>query len=137
MISSLPWLIDYEEGCHESNRYAHTDCVAAASGTCSANWRGHRSASRAYLSQVLGSGGPDRGRFEKSTKAAAHGPQTFDYGAATAYSVIDYPDEVAAATAQLSTNAAGFARVTIRPLLAEEMDQAVAKWPPVRVPQQQ
>jgi uncharacterized protein with GYD domain len=62
----------------------------------------------------------------------------FDYGAATAYSVIDYPNEVAAATAQLSTNAAGFARVTIRPLLtAEEMDQAVAKWPPVRVPQQQ
>jgi len=55
----------------------------------------------------------------------------FDYGAATAYSVIDYPNEVAAATAQLSTNAAGFARVTIRPLLtAEEMDQAVAKWPP-------
>jgi uncharacterized protein with GYD domain len=39
----------------------------------------------------------------------------FDYGAATAYSVIDYPDEIAAATAQLSTNAAGFARVTIRP----------------------
>ena len=62
----------------------------------------------------------------------------FDYGAATAYSVIDYPDEVAAATAQLSTNAAGFARVTIRPVLsAEEMDKAVAKWPPVRVPQQQ
>jgi hypothetical protein len=48
-----------------------------------------------------------------------------------AYSVIDYPDEVAAATAQLSTNAAGYARVTIRPLLtAEEMDKAVAKWPP-------
>ena len=62
----------------------------------------------------------------------------FDYGAATAYSVIDYPDEIAAATAQLSTNAAGFARVTIRPLLsAEEMDKAVAKMPPVRVPQQQ
>jgi uncharacterized protein with GYD domain len=62
----------------------------------------------------------------------------FDYGAATAYSVIDYPDEIAAATAQLSTNAAGFARVTIRPLLsAEELDKAVAKMPPVRVPQQQ
>jgi uncharacterized protein with GYD domain len=62
----------------------------------------------------------------------------FDYGATTAYSVIDYPDEVAAATAQLSTNAAGYARVTIRPLLtAEEMDKAVAKMPPVRVPQQQ
>ena len=62
----------------------------------------------------------------------------FDYGAATAYSVIDYPDEIAAATAQLSTNAAGFARVTIRPLLtAEEMDKAVEKWPPIRIPQEQ
>jgi uncharacterized protein with GYD domain len=62
----------------------------------------------------------------------------FDYGAATAYSVIDYPDEVSAATAQLSTNAAGYARVIIRPLLtAEELDKAVAKWPPVRPPQQQ
>jgi uncharacterized protein with GYD domain len=62
----------------------------------------------------------------------------FDYGESTAYSVIDYPDEIAAATAQLSTNAAGYARVTIRPLLsAEEMDKAVAKMPPVRVPQQQ
>lgn len=62
----------------------------------------------------------------------------FDYGESTAYSVIYYPDEIAAATAQLSTNAAGFARVTIRPLLsAEEMDNAVAKAPPVRVPQQQ
>jgi uncharacterized protein with GYD domain len=62
----------------------------------------------------------------------------FDYGGSTAYSVIGYPDEIAAATAQLSTNAAGFAHVTIRPLLtAEEMDKAVAKVPPVRVPQQQ
>ena len=61
----------------------------------------------------------------------------FDYGASTAYSVIVYPDEVAAATAQLSTNMAGFARVTIRPLLtAEEMDKAVEKTPPIRVPQQ-
>lgn len=62
----------------------------------------------------------------------------FDYGASTAYSVIGYPNEIAAATAQLSTNMAGFARVTIRPLLsAEEMDEAVEKTPPVRVPQQQ
>jgi uncharacterized protein with GYD domain len=62
----------------------------------------------------------------------------FDYGESTAYSVIGYPDEIAAATAQLSTNAAGFAHVTVRPLLtAEEMDKAVAKVPPVRVPQQQ
>ena len=60
----------------------------------------------------------------------------FDYGEATAYSVIYYPDE--SATAQLSTNAAGFARVRIRPLLsAEEMDKAAAKVPPVKVPQQQ
>ena len=44
----------------------------------------------------------------------------FDYGEFTAYSVIDYPDEIAAATAQLSTNAAGFARVTIRPRLCAE-----------------
>jgi len=62
----------------------------------------------------------------------------FDYGGSTAYSVIDYPDEIAAATAQLSTNVAGFAHVRIRPLLsAEEMDRAVAKVPPVRVPQHQ
>jgi uncharacterized protein with GYD domain len=62
----------------------------------------------------------------------------FDYGESTVYGVNYYPDEIAAATAQLSTNAAGFARVTIRPLLsAEEMDKAVAKVPPVRVPQQQ
>ena len=62
----------------------------------------------------------------------------FDYGEATAYSVIYYPDEIAAATAQLSTNAVGFARVRIRPLLsAEEMDKAAAKVPPVKVPQQQ
>ena len=62
----------------------------------------------------------------------------FDYGASTAYSVIGYPDEIAAATAQLSTNTAGFARVTIRPLLtAEEMDKAVVKAPSRRAPQQQ
>jgi len=30
------------------------------------------------------------------------------------------------------------AHVTIRPLLtAEEMDKAVEKWPPIRIPQQQ
>jgi uncharacterized protein with GYD domain len=62
----------------------------------------------------------------------------FDFGNTTAYSVIDYPGEIAAATAQLSTNSAGFAHVTIRPLLsAEEMDEAVAKLPPIRVPQEQ
>src|SRR5947209_7309438 len=38
----------------------------------------------------------------------------FDYGESTAYSVIEYPDEVAAATAQLSTTATGVALVRIR-----------------------
>lgn len=62
----------------------------------------------------------------------------FDYGEATAYAINDYPDEIAAATAQVSTNAAGFAHVTIRPVLsAEDMDKAIAKVPPVRIPQQQ
>src|SRR5262249_535793 len=62
----------------------------------------------------------------------------FDYGAATAYSVIDYPDDIAAATRRLSTKRAGCARLTIRPLLtAEEMDKAVEKWPPIRIPQEQ
>src|SRR5215813_10920781 len=131
-------------GYHENSVHGRT----AASGTCSADWRSRWPASRAYPSQIHGSGGPDRRRSEKSTKAAALKAGVakfvesvggklefwyFDYGAATAYSVVDYPDEIAAATAQLSSNAAGFARVTIRPLLtAEEMDQAVAKWPPVR-----
>jgi hypothetical protein len=37
-----------------------------------------------------------------------------------------------------SPHAAGFACVTIRPLLtAEEMDKAVEKWPPIRIPQEQ
>ena len=62
----------------------------------------------------------------------------FDYGESTAYSVVDFPDEIAAATVQLTANAAGFARVTVRPLLsAEEMDQALAKASGVRAPQLQ
>jgi uncharacterized protein with GYD domain len=62
----------------------------------------------------------------------------FDYAESTAYSVVDFPDEVAAATAQVAANAGGFARVTYRPLLsAEEMDKALAKAGTLRVPQQQ
>src|SRR5262245_20773295 len=62
----------------------------------------------------------------------------FDYAGAPPYSVIQYPDEIAAATAQLVRKSAGFARVTIRPLLtAEEMDKAVEKWHPIRIPQEQ
>src|SRR5258705_11603420 len=52
----------------------------------------------------------------------------FDYGASTAYSVIGYPDEVAGATPQFSTNMAGYARLTIRPLLNPQgMDKAGVK----------
>jgi len=62
----------------------------------------------------------------------------FDYGESTAYSVVDFPDEIAAATAQVAANAGGFARVTFRPLLsAEDMDKALAKAGTIRVPQQQ
>jgi uncharacterized protein with GYD domain len=62
----------------------------------------------------------------------------FDYGESTAYSVVDFPDEIAAATAQVAANAGGFARVTFRPLLsAEDLDNALAKAGTIRVPQQQ
>jgi uncharacterized protein with GYD domain len=62
----------------------------------------------------------------------------FDYGESTAYSIVDFPDEIAAATAQAAANAGGFARVTFRPVLsAEELDKAVAKLGTMRVPQQQ
>jgi uncharacterized protein with GYD domain len=62
----------------------------------------------------------------------------FDYGESTAYSFVDCPDEVSAATLQANSNAAGFARVTFRPVLsAEDMDKALAKAASTRPPQQQ
>jgi uncharacterized protein with GYD domain len=62
----------------------------------------------------------------------------FDYGDSTAYGFVDYPDEIAAAAAQASVNAAGFARVTYRPVLsAEDTDKALAKSIVARPPQQQ
>jgi uncharacterized protein with GYD domain len=62
----------------------------------------------------------------------------FDYTENTAYSTINYPDEISAATTQLASNAAGFARVTIRPVLsAEDVDKALAKANTIRPPQQQ
>ncbi len=52
----------------------------------------------------------------------------FDYGESAAYSIVEFPDEIAAATVQATANAGGFARVTFRPVLsAEEMDKALAK----------
>jgi uncharacterized protein with GYD domain len=60
----------------------------------------------------------------------------FDYGASTGWAIIQYPDELGAAAAQMTTNAAGFARVTLMPLLtAEEADKALAKI--TKPPQQQ
>jgi MFS family permease len=62
----------------------------------------------------------------------------FDYGDSTAYGFVDYPDEIAAATAQASVNAGGFARVTYRPVLsAEDADRALARSAATRPPQQQ
>jgi uncharacterized protein with GYD domain len=62
----------------------------------------------------------------------------FDYTDSTAYGFVDYPDEVAAATAQASVNAAGFARVTYRPVLsADDADKALARSASTRPPQQQ
>ena len=56
--------------------------------------------------------------------------------ASTGWAIIDYPDEIAATAAQMTTNAAGFARVTLIPLItAEEADRALAKI--TRPPQQQ
>jgi uncharacterized protein with GYD domain len=62
----------------------------------------------------------------------------FDYANNTAYGFVDYPDEIAAATAQATVNAAGFARVTYKSVLsAEDADKALAKSAGARPPQQQ
>ena len=62
----------------------------------------------------------------------------FDYGNSTAYGFVDYPDEIAAATAQAAVNAGGFARVTYRPVLSvEDADKALARSVATRPPQQQ
>jgi uncharacterized protein with GYD domain len=60
----------------------------------------------------------------------------FDFATATGWAIIDYPDDAAAAAAQMTVNAAGFARVTLTPIMtAEEADKAVSKI--TRPPQQQ
>ena len=62
----------------------------------------------------------------------------FDFSTATGWAIIDYPDDIAAATAQMTTNAAGFARVTLVPVMtAEEADKAAMKAGGARPPQQQ
>jgi uncharacterized protein with GYD domain len=62
----------------------------------------------------------------------------FDYAESAAYAFVDYPDEISAAAAQATVNAAGLAHVTYRPVLsAEDADKALAKSVEVRPPQQQ
>lgn len=62
----------------------------------------------------------------------------YDYAENTAYGFVVYPDEVAAATAQATVNAGGFAHVVYRPVLsAEDADKAFAKSTATKPPQQQ
>jgi len=62
----------------------------------------------------------------------------FDYTESTAYAFQDCPDEISNAALGAVSNAAGFARVTARPVLsAEDMDKALAKVGNARPPQQQ
>jgi uncharacterized protein with GYD domain len=62
----------------------------------------------------------------------------FDYANSTAFGFVDYPDEIAAATAQTTVNAAGLARVIYRPVIsAEDADKALARSAATRPPQQQ
>jgi len=62
----------------------------------------------------------------------------YDYSDNTAYGFVDYPNEIAAATAQASVNAGGFAHVTYKPVIsAEDADKALARSMATRPPQQQ
>jgi uncharacterized protein with GYD domain len=62
----------------------------------------------------------------------------FDYADSTAYGFVDYPSEIAAATAQASVNSAGLARVTYRPVLsADDADKALGGSSTTRPLQQQ
>lgn len=62
----------------------------------------------------------------------------YDYAENTAYGFVDYPDEIAAASAQATVNAAGFAHVVYRPVLAaEDADRAFSRSTATRPPQQQ
>jgi uncharacterized protein with GYD domain len=62
----------------------------------------------------------------------------FDYTESANYGFVDCPDEIAMATISATANAAGFVRVTFKPVLTpEEMDKALAKSVATRPPQQQ
>jgi uncharacterized protein with GYD domain len=62
----------------------------------------------------------------------------FDYANHIGWGIIDYPDDVSAAAAIMTIQAAGFANVTLTPLItAEEADKAFEKSAVTRPPQQQ
>jgi uncharacterized protein with GYD domain len=62
----------------------------------------------------------------------------FDYTESANYGFVDCPDEIAMATISATANAAGFVRVTFKPVLTpEEMDKALAKSVATSPPQQQ
>ena len=62
----------------------------------------------------------------------------FDFATHTGWGIIDYPDDVSAAAAIMTIQAAGFANVTLTPLItAEEADKAFEKSVGTRPPQQQ
>ena len=62
----------------------------------------------------------------------------FDFANHIGWAVIDYPDDISAATAIMTIQAAGFANVTLTPLItAEEADKAFEKSAVTRPPQQQ
>jgi uncharacterized protein with GYD domain len=62
----------------------------------------------------------------------------FDAANGIGWAILDYPDDIAAASAALTVDAAGFARITLYPLLtAEDADKAVAKAGNTQPPQRQ
>ena len=58
------------------------------------------------------------------------------YGSATAYGFVDFPDDIAAATAQATVNTAGLVQITWHPVLtADDADKAFAKSVSTQPPQ--
>ena len=62
----------------------------------------------------------------------------FDFAHHIGWAILDYPDDVAAAAAAMTVQAAGFATITLTPLMtAEEADKAFEKSAVTRPPQLQ
>jgi uncharacterized protein with GYD domain len=62
----------------------------------------------------------------------------FDFAHHIGWAIVDYPDDVSAAAAAMTVQAAGFATITLTPLItAEEADKAFEKSAVTRPPQLQ